>query len=230
MLPPIPTLVTCPRCSQRFTLYESESGNTFGAIFWTDGWIDAPMLPPDCDVVVCPNCRQPVWADDCRSAETDRVADDDEYGWQDSGRARNPYERCEGFETAEEATLDHWKSLLQPLPEDPRRERYLRTRIWWRMNDQRRITDAVIPLDPDEVGNMITLAAMLVESKTSDLVTKAEIMRELGRFQLAAKLIRRVRKKSAPPETAFIRGLIEQGDARVRQMDPPDRGAIHIYV
>ncbi len=228
LLPPIPTLVSCPKCSQHFTLYTAVSGNTFGATYWTDGWIAAPMLPPDRDVVVCPYCQQPVWAQDCKAVEPARKRND-EYAWMNDEQEHDPYERCKGFEVAHAADLEEWKSLLHPLPEDPDRERYLRTRIWWRMNDRRRDSDVETPPDDEEVINMITLAAILIESEPSDLVMKAEIMRELGRFRLAAALIRRVRQKTAPVEAPFIRELIEKGDVRVRRIDTPEGGEIRIY-
>jgi hypothetical protein len=45
----------CLECSGLIKEYTIMSGNTFGAIFWTDGKRDAPMLPDLPWLVKCPH-------------------------------------------------------------------------------------------------------------------------------------------------------------------------------
>ena len=57
MLPGRPQLIKCPSCGmyqQRGTLL---SGNTFGAVFYTDGKCIAPMLPEFPRFIRCPKCK-----------------------------------------------------------------------------------------------------------------------------------------------------------------------------
>ncbi len=37
------------------------SGNTIGAIYWTDGKMDAPMLPESNQLIKCPHCHALLW-------------------------------------------------------------------------------------------------------------------------------------------------------------------------
>jgi hypothetical protein len=46
----------CPKCRVPLLQHTISSGNTFGAQFWTDGLILAPMLPDQPWLVKCPNC------------------------------------------------------------------------------------------------------------------------------------------------------------------------------
>ena len=42
------------------------SGNTFGAKFWPDGKMDAPMMPDYPAYVGCPHCEANFWVDDSK--------------------------------------------------------------------------------------------------------------------------------------------------------------------
>lgn len=164
MLPPIPCLVSCPKCTKPFKVYDSVSGNTFGATFWSDGWVDAPMMPEDKVVIVCPHCREAVWRDDCHDGHPD-YKPPERNPWEDSGR------------------------------------------------------------DYD----MAMLASLLDETDGRQLVTKAELMRELGCFRQARSLLARVPRK----ENRFAAGveeLVAKGDSCVREIKAPDDGDITIYV
>ena len=51
----------CSACSKPIKQFTIQSGNTFGAKFWTDGKHEAPMLPDQPWLVICPHCHAPVW-------------------------------------------------------------------------------------------------------------------------------------------------------------------------
>lgn len=46
MLPAAPLHLVCPSCKGILLVRQIASGNTFGAIVWTDGKAECPMLPP----------------------------------------------------------------------------------------------------------------------------------------------------------------------------------------
>jgi len=88
MIPGPDEIIACPRCgglAKRPTLI---SGNTFGAIFWTDGKMLAPMLPHLPAITRCAQCQQFYWLDDAR------VVGELEYGtpvpqaWQQARQIR----------------------------------------------------------------------------------------------------------------------------------------------
>ena len=51
-------IVTCPFCGKQKELLSLISGNTFGAVLWSDGKQIAPMLPKVSPVQKCPRCRK----------------------------------------------------------------------------------------------------------------------------------------------------------------------------
>ena len=68
-------------------------------------------------------------------------------------------------------------------------ERYLRLRAWWAGNDARREEEAVTPLSDDEIANLDAYAALLDESDENVRIIKAEVMRELCKFEEAETLL-----------------------------------------
>lgn len=79
--PPVP--VHCPHCDQLVNYSQARSGNTYDAEFWTDGKMDAPMLPSHFDLIVCPHCDGFFWGSEAKAdlAHTflKRITDDDPF-------------------------------------------------------------------------------------------------------------------------------------------------------
>jgi hypothetical protein len=62
---PGPTLIRrCSLCLKLFLQETISSGNTFGASWWTDGKMEAPMLPDEPWLVKCPHCGALLWIDE----------------------------------------------------------------------------------------------------------------------------------------------------------------------
>jgi hypothetical protein len=76
---------------------------------------------------------------------------------------------------------------------------------------------------------MAMLTALLDESDGRQLITKAEIMRELDRFELARALLSRVPRRHNSL-AACLEDLVEKRDAGVREIQAPHDGDITIYV
>ena len=67
---PGPTIIKkCSACSGLIEKYTVTSGNTFGAIFWTDGKMEAPMLSDNPKLVKCPHCGSLIWIDALETVE-----------------------------------------------------------------------------------------------------------------------------------------------------------------
>jgi hypothetical protein len=64
---PGPTLVyQCSGSGKPLFVESINSGNTFGATFWTFGHMDAPMLPEELPFLISPHTGQWLWIDDLK--------------------------------------------------------------------------------------------------------------------------------------------------------------------
>ena len=61
MLPDADLIIACPLCHAPARVFQIMSGNTMGAITWTDGWMDAPLLPRVPRITRCQTCRKIYW-------------------------------------------------------------------------------------------------------------------------------------------------------------------------
>ena len=232
----VPEVIFCPLCEGEMTSCVGVSGNTIGATLWTDGFLDAPMLQPDAHALRCPHCLKAFFRKDARSAGLDReqarASAHDAAAWVD------------------DADLSVYRELLGKT-DDRNLLRYLRISIWHLQNDkvrqayekiwrQRRLEKYDYPPDQRDackaplpkvevrvastrfVSNLRALLRLLTD-EPDDLLMKAEICRELGRFDDAVEIARTV---SDDREWAArqIMALAEAGDAQVAVLARPDEG------
>ena len=59
-----PERMCCPRCDHGFSYMAVGSYNTFGATFYTDGYIEGPMYDDQGRLFRCPQCRVIGWNDE----------------------------------------------------------------------------------------------------------------------------------------------------------------------
>lgn len=64
-MPPSPDWCHCPSCRAFVWTYQ-RSGNSLGAVQWTDGKLIGAMWPDDSGIRRCPACRGFVWLEDAR--------------------------------------------------------------------------------------------------------------------------------------------------------------------
>lgn len=192
----------CPSCKGLIAQGTLRSGNTIGATFWTDGKMDAPMLPDSPSLVACPHCKAPLWIN-----ELEKIGED---MFIDPGGA---FKDARGYSMLEFAG---YLDFLGRETLTPEKERNVRIRAWWAGNDWRRKGDEQA-LSDDEASNLLRLAESLDDSD-EDRVMKAEIFRELGRFDEAAAILAGTFDDDCAQAAAFIRGLVAKRDARVQEM------------
>lgn len=202
---PGPTIIRrCAACAQPFKQETLFSGNTFGATFWTDGLMDAPMLPESHALIRCPHCQALLWI-----KEQNILGEID---WGD----RNVYPQARDYIVP--TFKDYW-ALLESGDYPPEQERYLRLHVWWIGNQPRRKNVAPAPLTASEVTNLRHLAALANDADEEDQVMKAEILRELGEFAEALALLEKPFKNPELLQSSFIiRDLARAGDAAVREI------------
>lgn len=147
---PGPTLVKpCPHCSQLIIQDTLSSGNTFGAVLWTDGKNEAPMLPDQLRLVLCPHCHETLWIDEIEPVREVRAGrEEEDLAGESAAWSEVP--------TAD----DYFNLLAQGLTADEK-ERYVRIRAWWAGNDSRRDKADDIPMSSRERANLEALAGLL---------------------------------------------------------------------
>jgi hypothetical protein len=213
-LTPGPTIIrSCPGCHEALSQFTIGSGNTIGAKFWTDGKMEAPMLPDRPQLVKCPKCSILFWVNDAKElGRSELWLHTDETKWDAK------------WNNAPAPDLPSREDLLnyantQKLTKE--REIYVRERAWWLTNDPLRHS-AAAPKSSSwsdvEKKNLRALSALLDEAKWQHRHLKAEIERELGNFRECQLLLNAQFPDECPGTADQIRKLSEENDRVVREI------------
>lgn len=200
---PALTIRECPHCRAHVVQEETVSGNTIGAVLYTDGKRHAPMFPDHPLLARCPVCGGLFWVEEAVEV--------------DSG-----FEAAEGKKKiqapSEKDLLDYL--VGQALPR--KQEKYLRFRAWWAANDVWRWLQNPKPIfSKEQVKNLKALSALLDESDQDQRIFKAEIARELGNFEECLLLLSYQFDKGFDRAIGFIKKLAEE---EVQAVKPFERG------
>jgi hypothetical protein len=174
MLPGTTIVKKCKECEGYIEKKTISSGNTCAATFWTDGKIDAPMLPSQPLLAICPFCGVKLWID-----EQEEVGSIDPWSNDTNDYNSKPYTV---------PLLKDYIEVLESYPLNREKEKYLRRRVWWASNDIRRETNKH-PFTSDETKNLHSLLVLLDESSDEERLMKAEILRELGDFKKSIDML-----------------------------------------
>lgn len=226
---PGPTLVKqCPSCQGLYKQRTISSGNTCRAKYYTDGKMDAPMLPRTPGLIKCPHCHTVLWSNkpvqvDSFHTYLGHLIFDEDKSLREAKRAE-----AEGLQMKYDNTpfFDRptFDDLLQFAESQVGDEVLIRTTAWLVGNDSRRKSDSPIPLSKDETQNLRRLVDLLSHGDHgySPLVL-AEALRELGRLDEAKTVIEADDPSSDEEYTAqFILELIEAGDTQVCEVTQDD--------
>ena len=193
-----------PGCELPVKLFTIASGNLFGAVSWTDGKQEAPMMPDE------PWLRKSAvegvlfWTDACEEiGEFDPTEGEPEpREWVDLKFAAKPTEE------------DLFAALSSGLANTEEKRRYLRTRLWWLGNDPVRRGKARRPA-PVYLQHLETMLTTFSETDAGQRLQKAEVLRELARFGEALALLDQEYPKEYGRPVAGIRSLTLTREARV---------------
>jgi len=169
------------------------------------------MLPETQSLVRCPHCQTLLWI-----AELEQIG------------SVSKWESLDVFPGAkdhEAPSPDDLFALVDQNILDPDKQKYVRMRAWWAGNDGRRPEPDGKPLSNRERWNLEALAATLPGEVDDALLLKAEVLRELGRFDEARELLDWPIDDRLSHVVAIIRERIEKRDACVREMrfNTPDQ-------
>ena len=176
---PGPTLVLrCPSCGGRFLRETLMSGNNFGARLWSDGYTEAPMLPSLPPFVTAPCCSKVVRLDDAEELE-------------ELPGPLLPVDLDPSLDYLQGPTVQELVAALPGLPEADEHRGLLLEQLWHCANDPRR--DA----PPGPVGDLpsaiLPALTELLDFYDTDVPSnrlgRAELLRELGRFDEALEIL-----------------------------------------
>jgi hypothetical protein len=208
-------IIACPHCSALARIFQLAEANTLGAITWTDGWQDTPLMPRAPRLTRCQACHRAFWTaeaapvgyyDPALSDPTKRP------GWADAPM----------IEPLDEAGLR--QALTEGLGETPDLELELRVAIWWRGNDRDRQQDSEAAVrEPAQkssaaIDNMQRIIEMCGEGEEDLLLFRAEAQRELGDFDGARRTLEGVCCSDYWPAKSRLLELIAAQDRQLRVM------------
>ena len=190
MIPGPDQVLQCPTCESAMLQPTFSSGNTLDAVYYTDGYMDAPMLPQPASLVRCPACKEPLVR---RHATV--LGEVERFGVnlfpdEQPGRQADPaWLRAPRVQAAHEP--DYVAILAtHRYPRDD--EIDLRVELMHVCNHARRRLPPHAtppPVSALELANLRKLTALLDPRDGEERVMLAEVRRELGEFELAAALL-----------------------------------------
>jgi len=197
------TVRECPYCSTHLSQPTFLSFNLYPEQEWTDGF--AIGVPDRTQLLKCPGCGNLLWIDEAKELGRQAISGENR-PWPKSTLPDRP--------SADEI-------LAYVAKEDLSREKeiHARVRAWWSANERvRNRPEAEQRFTAAEVTNLERLASVLDETNTDQCLMKAEIWRELGRFDDCALLLKCPFDKPKKPLADLIRTLAEEKCATVQEV------------
>ena len=219
MLPGNTYVRECPHCKGHFTQPSMLSGNTFGAKFWPDGKMDAPMMPSYPAYVGCPHCAASFWIEDTKEIEV--------IGWDKKIEISDLI--SEPIQNTSTNTIRYKdptvKIYLQGLAEpnlSKEKEVYLRTKLMQLYNDVNRDQKVQSPITEAQNENWNRLLEILDSNDSQEKLLKVEIYREMGNFEEAKKAFIGEFDEEYMDTMDILDKLIKARDSRVMCINPHD--------
>jgi hypothetical protein len=195
--------IECPHCRAAMAVLLLHTCNTFGATSYTDGYIKGEMYDETCWLNVCPSCGEYFWLEDAKPRTGDGVQTRAAVGLLPPAEGV----RDEGYETALRARP--WKNRAQEL--------YLRIRAWWWSNmPYREQSGTEFAVSEQNKENLTRLLELLDTDDAHQTLMRAEIYRQLGRFEQAIATLDDDFDDRYGPAGRRIRELAERRDRAVQ--------------
>lgn len=211
MLPGADLIIACPHCQALAKVFSLASGNSFGAITWTDGFQDMPMNPRPPRITRCHACGKAFWVGEAPPVgyllpETETLPE--KAAWMAA-----PH-----IEPLDEAGL--FQAIEEGLAYSPELELELRVAAWWRGNDAFRVDDASVgfPTSPEAIVNMEHLLDLMKDGEEDLLLFRAEALRQLGRFDEIEETLQGVGCSDYWPAKSKQLELAKAGDRKLRKL------------
>lgn len=205
-----PLVFGCPYCHHGKPLVNQISGNTFGAVFWSDMKVNAPMLTPLSPIQKCPACGK--FFDLKMAGE---VADMKKLF---KGGFATTWDRGELSFAETKAAVEQFAADPQTSPETMLKARTLLLQAY---NDRFRRTPQSKDQAEEDDSVFRENAEALLKMDSASPYLEAELLRELGRFDECLEAIKRVPEsdgwfKALP----FVEAAAKKGDSSLLNLSP----------
>jgi len=192
------------------------SGNTFGAVFWTDGYIDAPMLPHYPGFVKCPVCGKIMEINNLPKFWREKPSIFDEEGLLQKqpapSKVQDPLrlsieeylslaKRLRDFGKIKNTIINAWWLANHPARENPQAPHQLSGPLYAALE---RLLPALLKDPCDEQSRLMG----------------AEILRETGAFKACLTELKQTRFSRVRKSKILIRRLALKKDSRVQAINP----------
>ena len=222
MLPGPILIKRCKSCRGLLKEKTIVSGNTIGAKYWTDGEMQARMLPWTPELIKCSHCSGIQFADKLKKVDEVTTyfglgalldkSPEIEARVKEQKRKENHYEALPYYEEPNADELFAFANLEMAA----HRQLQVRLSAWRKGNNVRRYSDKSNPLMEVEKINLQRLVYLMDSQKHTSNLIYAEALRELGRFEESRRIIDVTNYEENENVTAqFILELIDQEDSQV---------------
>ena len=191
MKPGLDIIIACPQCKMLHRQGTLMSGNTIGAKFWTDGKMEAPMLPEIPIITKCGKCNSIFWIKDAEKiGEISPFAEA-----MEDAEVPPEWRNSQRISKLDKTSLI--EALNTEIAKSSKDEKYLRVRLWWGINDEIRKGLQNIPEKDKPVfkENLEKLISLLGDEDPQERVMKAEAYREMGVFDQVSPLLQELPEK-----------------------------------
>lgn len=219
-------VIQCPQCGGHLLESRLASINAYGVMTWSDGYCSNWALNSVSDLAHCPWCHGVFWYADAKQLGllprkpwpmnrfTRLYA---KLTGDKQGRLAAQAEWCampSEWKDAQHSISPTFPDLLVALKDaahlTPVREAIVRRTIWWRSSDHLRcrrdgstpLKDAPVLSDAAAKGNLLALLQLHESAIVEIPVEKAEILRQLGRFDEAINLLQPISSDDEKPNIA----------------------------
>jgi hypothetical protein len=190
MLPGPDYILRCSSCAGLCRQHSLWSGNTFGALYWSDLKCEAPMLPEIPPAAKCPHCGVILWIKDLAQVGEVMTYYFGQQLTPEQERAKEIWRDVPEFEAL--GRRGYVEALARGLGRNAARERYLRIHLWWAYNDPYRKPFEMVSARSQPFFDNLAALQKLLKANPDDLLVSAEAYRESGHFARASSLCKEV--------------------------------------
>jgi hypothetical protein len=218
MIPGPDHVIECPNCKMPARVFTWITGNTVGAKIWTDGKMIAPNLPIPPAVTRCKGCDGYFWLSDAKVIG--------KIGPWDLKTSESPDEWKTAERVRELSEAEYLEAIQMGVARNKNQELHLRISAWWANNDPLRFSgqDPRKPPYTSPVrstaatANLECLLEQLGTEDPNERLMKAEVARELARFDDAIRILEFNFSSKYTKIASLIRELAQEKDPIVKEI------------
>jgi hypothetical protein len=206
-------IIECPTCGCKYLNSSGRYGLQRVNKIWSDGYNPNENVHDFPLITRCGECLSYFWISATMasgSAESQMVL---------PGLFDPKVKRKSSFPEARKLNPDEFaETIALRKYQNPDEEKYLRTRLWWTINDQLRYgNQGVVPEEYKTLfeENLETLIYKTPADSPHNLMVLAEMHRELGLFDDATRYLDLVQDEKYEPFALKVKQKINMGDKKV---------------